>query len=358
MIASTPLFSDGLTKIEMDIIDYNKGVIDFEVACGFGFENDYGRKLKDQRIICHILPPKKHIFHYMKAIRKLIRFQRYDAVYIHGNSAMMFLEAIPAKLAGVRVITHCHNTKSDFPAVHYIMKPLFNLVVDQKIGCSELASKWAYSGKNIITIPNGVDIERFSFNLHRRETIRKKLGWEDKKIIGHIGRFKKQKNHKRLIEIFQEISKEDPDYRLLLIGDGELKKEIKQQIECAGLEKQTLQVDHVENPEDYLMAMDIVIMPSLYEGLCLCALEAQACGTPVLVSDVFTEETFVTPLCRRISLEQDNTYWGKEAQSWIHQNRRSAGKLFEEKGMSYSNMMSRIQSVLLAEKGTAGKRKC
>ena len=92
LIASRALANDGLTKIEMDVIKYNKGIIDFEVACGFGFDNLYGDQLHKQQIKCHSLPQKKKAFEYMRAIYKLVKKEKYDAIYIHGNSAMMFME--------------------------------------------------------------------------------------------------------------------------------------------------------------------------------------------------------------------------------------------------------------------------
>ena len=248
LIASRPLANDGLTKIEMDVIKYNKGIIDFEVACGFGFDNLYGDQLHKQQIKCHSLPQKKKAFEYMRAIYKLVKKEKYDAIYIHGNSAMMFMEAIPSKIAGARVITHCHNTKSDYPLIHYIAKPFFNMAVDTKIGCSLLASKWAYCGKNIITIVNGVEIDQFKYDEKKRLEVRKSLEWSENKIVGHIGRFSKQKNHKKLINIFSEMYKKDHSMRLLLIGDGDLKNEIENQIRNMKLENVVCIINQTEKP--------------------------------------------------------------------------------------------------------------
>ena len=89
LIASTPLANDGLTKIEMDVIQYNAETINFEIACGFGFDNQYGEKLKKEGIVCHELPNKRKVLSYMYAINKLVRKKSYDVVYIHGNSAIM-----------------------------------------------------------------------------------------------------------------------------------------------------------------------------------------------------------------------------------------------------------------------------
>ena len=347
LIASRPLANDGLTKIEMDVIKYNKGIIDFEVACGFGFDNLYGDQLHKQQIKCHSLPQKKKAFEYMRAIYKLVKKEKYDAIYIHGNSAMMFMEAIPSKIAGARVITHCHNTKSDYPLIHYIAKPFFNMAVDTKIGCSLLASKWAYCGKNIITIVNGVEIDQFKYDEKKRLEVRKSLEWSENKIVGHIGRFSKQKNHKKLINIFSEMYKKDHSMRLLLIGDGDLKNEIENQIRNMKLENVVCIINQTEKPQDYMAAMDIMIIPSLFEGLCLVALEAQANGLPVLIDNFFSPETKASNLVKQMDLRDENTVWAETAISLLEKGRHDVSKQLIEEKMDKEDMMKSIQDILV-----------
>lgn len=347
LIASRPLANDGLTKIEMDVIKYNKGTIEFEVACGFGFDNFYGKQLHEQQIKCHSLPLKKKVFAYMRAIYKLVKAEKYDGVYIHGNSAMMFMEAIPSKIAGERVITHCHNTKSDYPLVHYIAKPFFNMAVDIKIGCSSLASKWAYSGKNIITIINGVDINRFRYDEKKRIEVRKSLGWTENKIVGHIGRFSKQKNHKKLVEIFAEMYKKDQSMRLLLIGNGDLQHEIENYIQKLGVADEVCIINYTENPQDYMSAMDIMIIPSLFEGLCLVAIEAQANGLPVLIDQFFTVETSASDLVNGLELKDDNAVWAETAIDIMKNGRHDVSKQLIKEQMDKENMLKNIQDILV-----------
>ncbi len=132
----------------------------------------------------------------MYSIWKLIRKNSYDVIYIHGNSAMMFIEARPCKLgAAKRIIAHCHNTRTQHPFFHYIFKPLFSLITDVKIGCSQLAAQWAFLGKNYQVVLNGVNTNRLHFDLLVRNKVREELGWQNQFIIGHVGRFNYQKNH-------------------------------------------------------------------------------------------------------------------------------------------------------------------
>ena len=347
LLASTPLANDGLTKIEMDIINYNKDTIDFDVACSFGFNNIYGEKIKRAGINCFMLSPKKNTISYINSIRNLVITQRYDTVYIHGNSAMMFFEAFPAKLGRAQVVTHCHNTKSDYPIVHYLLKPFFNLLVDKKIGCSLFASKWAYCGKNIITIANGVDIERFRFDEGVRKDIKRQLGWCNNKIVGHIGRFNYQKNHEKLINVFNKMYEQDNSCRLLLIGSGELQNQIVEQIEALHLENMVKIINYTDVPQNYMQAMDIMIMPSRYEGLCLVAIEAQENGLPVLIDSNFTPETLVTEQAEAIELDDSDNDWAIKALALINNGRKDVANQIRDRKMSYTEMMDSIQNILL-----------
>ena len=346
LLASRPLANDGLTKIEMDVIKSNQQYFDFEVGCCFGYDNKYGDDLKTMGIPCHVLPNKKNPFAYMVAIRTLVRNEKYNIVYIHGNSAMMFLEAIPSKMAGVQVITHCHNTKSDYPLVHYIMKPVFNMFIDRKIGCSSLASKWAYMGRRVITIPNGIETNKFVFNDVVRERVRKELQWDDKRIVGHIGRFNKQKNHVKLLGIFDEMHKMDEEMRLLLVGDGELCAEIRNEISQRHLTGCVKILPFSDKPQDYMQAMDIMVMPSLFEGLCLVAVEAQANGLPVMIDRFFPPETSATTQATILDLSCSDTNWASMGVGLIKRGRKDVVDQIREKKMDRQDMMRSIREVL------------
>jgi glycosyltransferase involved in cell wall biosynthesis len=346
LLASCPPNHDGLTKIEFDVLKYNKNVIDFDLACD-QINDEYDTLLKEMGVKTYILKNKKNPARYMQSIFQLVKRQKYDFVYIHGNSAMMVLESLPAKLAKTNVITHCHNTKSNYPFVHKLVKPLFNKTVDVKIGCSSLASQWAYLGKGIYTIVNGIDIKRFRYQSADRDAIRTRLGWQNKLIVGNIGRFSKQKNHRRLIEIFDELCKINADYRLLLIGEGELREDIQQLINDKGLGQFVDILDYTDEPEKYLSAMDILVMPSLFEGLGLVALEAQANGLPVLIDTFFPPETSATENCERLSLSDGDHIWAAKIDQMVKDGRREVSDELYANNLDQEDMMKAIQRLLL-----------
>lgn len=348
MIATTPLNNDGLTKIEMDVILYCQDYIIFDLACGYELSHIYAEKLQALGVCFYKLPDKKKILSYMFAIQNLVKRKKYSTVYIHGNSAMMFLETIPSKLGGAKTITHCHNTKSNFPLFHYMLKPFFNAAADVKIGCSIFATKWAYMGKRIITIPNGVDLMRFCYDEEKSREVRKKLGWETEKIVGHIGRMNKQKNHKKLISVFHRMHGIDDSVRLLLIGNGELKEDIATQIEVLGISDLVKIINNTDRPQDYMQAMDIMVLPSLFEGLCLVAIEAQANGLPVLLDDLFSPETRVSDLAFSLKLTESDEIWAKKTLEIMKAGRHDVMDQIRANKMEYHVMMDRIKKVLLS----------
>ncbi len=348
LIATTPFLNDGLTKIEMNIFKYNKDIFQFSIASAFGFENQFGEEFVASGITCYELKAKKHVFQYMRSIYRLVSKNEFDTVYIHGNSAMMFIEALPVWLTGkCKIITHCHSTNSKFPILHGIFKPLLNNIVTKKIACSKNAAHWIYSGDNIKIITNGVDIAKFSFDCAKRDQMRKGLGLEDNFVVGHVGRFELAKNHAFLIRFFDLLQKQIPEARLLLIGSGSLEKDIKAQVVSKCLFEKVLFLGDTDRVSDFLQAMDLFVFPSLHEGFGLAAIEAQANGLFVLASDALPEEIKSTECVKVVSLQAPLSEWVKMAVSYRYAKRKNTQDILREKGLDLARMMSEIGNILL-----------
>ncbi len=221
------------------------------------------------------------------------------------------------------------------------------MLVDVKIGCSRMATDFAYMGKRKKTIINGIDVGKFTFDGQIRNKMRIKLGWNDKKIVGHIGRFTRQKNHLRLIGIFDKMREMDENVRLLLIGEGELLDDIKNEIALRRIEEYVIIQGFTERPQDYMQTMDIMIMPSLYEGLCLVALEAQANGLPLLLDNEFAPETFVTDQVAALKLKDDDKIWATQALKMINKGREDIDNYDLIKKMDKKIMMRKIHRILI-----------
>ena len=261
---------------------------------------------------------------YNKMLNEFFKIHNdYKVVHLHSSSKN-FLVLKVAKKYNIQVrIAHSHNidfqTKNPVKKImgEIFKKPLKKYATHY-FACSEIAGKWLF-GKDIIhndkfkIIHNAVDLEKFKFNKDIRNNIRKKLNINDNNIvIGHVGRFTEQKNHEFLIDIFNEIHKQNENTLLLLVGTGINENLIKEKVKKLEIEKSVIFAGFKDNVNEYLFAMDIFIFPSKYEGLGLSLIEAQATGMPCYTSlDVVPKEAEVSSLLTYISLNKTAKEWAE-----------------------------------------------
>lgn len=254
----------------------------------------------------------KQPFLYCQDVLKLIGM-KYDLIHIHKNSAINILPYVLSysKYKG-KIVSHAHNTAPSngqyiINKLHYINRFLLNYLSTYKFACSKLAGVWLYGKKvNFDIVKNGIDTEKYIFDLEARKKIREALLIpQDACVIGHIGRFTKQKNHKKLLEIFKDLIEVKSNIYLLLVGDGELKNEIMKYVEDNKYEHIFFLGERNDVPK-LMSAMDIFIMPSLYEGLPIAAIEAQASGLKLYVSDTISREVQLTDDVKWFSINSDN----------------------------------------------------
>lgn len=237
---------------------------------------------------------------------------------IHGHvrsTASIYLKI--AKKYGLVTIAHSHST-SNGSGISAIVKNIMQLPIrhtaDYLFACSDKAGKWLYGEKatkqpNYRMIPNGVDLRRFAFHEEKRRQIRNQLGIaEDTFVVGHIGRITVPKNHQFLVELFAAYHKENPKSRLLLVGDGELFEAVQQQCTQLGIREAVIMVGSKTNTEDYYQAMDLFVFPSLWEGLPVSVVEAQANGLICLLSDVITRDVDLTDQVKYLSLNEKSRW--------------------------------------------------
>lgn len=171
---------------------------------------------------------------------------------------------------------------------------------------------------NYKIIKNGIDVEKYIFKESVRKRIRTALGFEDKLVVGHIGSFSHPKNHKLLIEIFRQIQKHSHNSILLLIGDGELRPKIERIVIELGLTESVIFTGVRSDIPELLQAMDVLVFPSLFEGLPVTLVEAQAAGLKIIAADTITKEVALTDLVRFISLKQPASYWADNVLYYIN----------------------------------------
>ena len=224
-----------------------------------------------------VIPPYQKLFKYQKELYKIFKENNYKIVHSHINALSVFPLRI-AKKAKIPVrIAHSHSTsnKKEWKKniLKMILRPLSKLYANNYFACTEYAGKWLF-GKKVVerkelnVINNAIDLKKFEFNENTRKALREKLGIKDDTlIIGHVGRFMKQKNHEFLIEVFNEVYKKNQNTLLILIGQGPLLSEIKQKAINLNIEDKIRFIGQVTNVEKYYNIMDIFLFPSIYEGL-------------------------------------------------------------------------------------------
>lgn len=224
-----------------------------------------------------IIPPYQKLFKYQKELYNIFKENNYKIVHSHINALSVFSLRI-AKKAGVPIrIAHSHSTsnKKEWKKniLKMILRPFSKLYANQYFACTEYAGKWLF-GKKVVerkelnVINNAIDLKKFEFNENTREDLRKELGIkEDVLVIGHVGRFMKQKNHEFLIDVFNELIKKNENSILMLIGQGPLLNEMKQKVRDLNIEDKVKFIGQVTNVEKYYNIMDVFLFPSIYEGL-------------------------------------------------------------------------------------------
>ena len=224
-----------------------------------------------------IIPPYQKLFKYQKELYRVFKENNYKIVHSHINALSVFPLRI-AKKAKIPVrIAHSHTTsnKKEWKRnlIKNILRPLSKLYANNYFACTEYAGKWLF-GKKVVerkelnVINNAIDLKKFEFNENTREDLRKELGIkEDVLVIGHVGRFMKQKNHDFLIDIFNELIKKNDNSILILIGQGPLLNDMKQKVRDLKIEDKVKFMGQVTDVEKYYNIMDVFLFPSIYEGL-------------------------------------------------------------------------------------------
>lgn len=269
--------------------------------------------------------PQRTLKNSFKYYKKLKRFfnQHKEYKIVHGHSLSSgFLYLSIAKKCGASVcIAHsrCGLTNhSDFVSkIKRNFKKLSRFYATEKFAVSKIAGIAAFGCKSIERnevkiIPNGIDAKKYTYNADVREKMRKELNIDNNVVIGHIGRFQQQKNHDFIIEVFSEIHKKEPNSKLILVGDGELKSKIEEKVNTLQLSDSVIFTGVRSDVPDLLQAMDVLLFPSFFEGLPGVVLEAQAAGLPSVISDKITDEVKITDLVEYLPLNKNAEYWAEK----------------------------------------------
>ncbi|BEH91627.1 putative glycosyltransferase EpsF [Turicibacter faecis] len=287
--------------------------------------------------------------HYKKYFKELDDFfskhQEYRVVHAHINENSGFALRAAKKYGVPCRIAHSHlaDLKLDYkyPFRWYgrrYLKPNANYYY----ACSDQAGQWLFGGmvekSQIKVLPNAVDLDDFKMNPLIREETRRNLNLTDEFVIGHVGRFNPQKNHDFLIEVFNEIQKRCDKAVLLLVGEGYLEDKIKEKVKEMGLENKVRFLGLRKDIKSLMQAMDLFLFPSLFEGLPVVLVEAQASGLKCVTSTGVTSEANLCGEVEFIDLNEGASQWAEKILS-LNYDKKDYTDILTQKGYS-SNQSS------------------
>lgn len=319
------LSSDGATAIILNWARELKEEVEFDWLLSTDQGNDWAYKFEELGSKVYTLPitGKGSLNKKIKKFKRYTKFLKenhYDIIHIDTDSLRRLDVLIYALFVGVPCrIMHSHNSMSEdcgntlkFEFIREIRKFMIGLLGTDFLACSSIAAEWLFPkriAKKAQILKNGIYTEKFKFNENNRKKIREQLGIKDEILLGHVGRFCEQKNHRFLIDVFKNVLGKEKNYKLLLIGAGPLEDEVANQVRTYGISDNVIFLGTTDCVEKYMSAMDLFILPSTFEGLGIVNIEAQASGLYCIASDAVAKEAKVTKHMEFISLNDGPERW-------------------------------------------------
>lgn len=298
----------------------DKSQYQFDFLLHHKMEHSYEDEIKDLGGYIYYLPARNEgIIKNRKALNSFFReHTEYKVVHQHESSLTYIEPLVAAKKNRVPIrIIHAHSTRASGSYIHTLLHKINKVriykIATRYLACGRLAAEWMYSNTscedNYVTVNNGINIEEYKYNEEIRQKMRQSFGIADKFVIGNVGRFSKVKNHSFLLDVFKEYSKRDGDSVLVLVGNGELFDDMKIKAVQLGIMDRTLFLGARNDVSSILHMLDYEIIPSLYEGFPVTAVEAQANGIPCIISDTVTTDVVINDNVTMLSLNAGAITW-------------------------------------------------
>lgn len=336
------------------MLDHNK--IHFDCAMPDIKLGQNGRAL--QILGCNMLeiPLKsKHPILYWKTLSKILKEGNYDAIHVNGN-ATSFFPLLIAKYVNIPIrIAHVHTAMLPQNLIekfkYFISRRITRYVATKFVACSEQSALAifgldVFNYSKILLLRNAIDSNKFKFSLEIRRDIRKKLNLSNKFVIGCVGNLGPEKNHTFAIKVFSEIKKQRKNAHLILVGDGELRQQLEIEVKELRLEKDVSFLGRRTDINILLQGMDIFLMPSLYEGFSLAALEAASSGLPIFFSENVHKNFNFYKECYYISLNDKPVKWAEKILHYEREvKRENSVKIIKEAGYDILDNVEKFLSL-------------
>ncbi len=305
--------------LETMLMNYYRNIdrtrIQFDFLTHRPYRSDYDDEIESLGGNVYYAPrlyPKNYLayFSYMKDF--FASHPEYKIVHSHIDS-MSYLPLLAAKKSQIPIrIAHSHNTAIDLD-FKYPLKQIFKMnictVATNYLACGAEAGRFLFKNKEFGIVPNAIDADKFCFCDAAREAKRAELALDGAFVVGNIGRFSYQKNHEFLLKVFSEVLKFEPSAVLLLVGTGENEEKIKSQAKKLGIYEKVCFAGTRSDVSSLYSAMDVLVMPSRFEGVPVVGIEAQFSGLPCVFSNKVPREVAFTDGCTFLDLKIGVTAW-------------------------------------------------
>ena len=274
------------------------------------------------------IAPYQYIFQNMRDMKKLFKANKYPIMHAYNSTMNVFPLAvakyckIPVRISESLSMAHKDEGKT---LLKKLLRPLSGLFANCFLACGVDCGIWQF-GKdryyqgNVKIFKTCINTDFNDYDPELRKRTRERFGWEDKIVIGHIGRFVPQKNPLKILSITAQLIKDDPNVVLCLIGDGYLKDEMEAKIDELGIRDHICYLGRREDIQQFYNAMDGFLLPSLYEGLPVVGLEAECCGLPVFFSTEITKEASACELGVFLGLDAPDELWSRTILEHVRKN--------------------------------------
>lgn len=325
MVAPNLRVSNGVTSF---IMNYYRQVNHEEVQMDFALYSDrespYYDLIKRNGGEIFILPNINSLPEHLKSCRSILTNEKYDIIHdntLHISIPIMFM----AKKLGVPVrILHSHSSRMGETCVkqlrNTLLRPVLRSLATDYLACSKTAGKMMFGRREFKVLPNVICAERFCFDDYIRENVRQKMKSNDKFVVGSVGRLAKEKNPFFAIDVFECLQKKISNAEYWWVGSGPLQEKVKAYVEKKGLQRCIRVLGSRDDVSDLYQGMDAFFLPSLFEGLPVTGVEAQAMGLPMVVSDTVTNEMVYTELVDYVNLKESVEVWAGHLEKALQSN--------------------------------------
>lgn len=304
-----------------------------------------------------ICPSNRHNYlKYVRFWRKFYKENHFDVLYLNTCDVVSIDQLKFAKSAGIPIrIIHSHNTNNQqgiqrkMSSFHQLSERRNRQTLHQYathlFACSQTAGDWMFDGRAYHIIKNGIQLSKYQFDYEKRVRIREKFGYSEERLVGIIGRLDPQKNTFFAVRILETLLLRDR-IKAVFVGDGEQRFEVETVVKNAGLEQKIRFVGAVDNVNEWMSAIDCLLMPSLFEGLPFVLVEAQAAGLPCVISSAVSEEANLTGLVEYIDLTEETEVWADRILEACQKERLDTTQQLIDAGYSITETAKTVSEII------------